>query len=244
MEGYAAESYGDGIAEVYDEWYPADADTYATVHALFGLAGDGPVLELGAGTGRLAVPLAATGVEVHALDSSPAMLSRLAAKPGGSRVVTHLADMAGEWPSGPFSLVAVAFNTLFNVTDATRQARVFMNAAHVLRPGGRFVVEAFLADPQRDGDRIEIRELRAGRVVLSVSRTDAASQQVEGHFIDLTDGAPVRLRPWSLRWATVAQLDAMATAAGLVVETRWASWAGDAFDDDSDNHVTIYRAPG
>jgi len=241
VKGYGQASYGDGMADVYDDWYGDTFDTGAAIDALQRLAGDGPVLELGAGTGRLAVPLARAGLEVHALDASRAMLAQLAAKSGGDQVHCHLGDMATDLPAGPFTLTFVAVNTFFNVTEEARQREVFRSVASRLAPGGRFVIEAFVPDLDRDGDYVELRDVAVDKLVLSVSRSNVASQRAEGHFIEFVTGATVQLRPWSIRWATVAQLDEMAAAAGFDVDQRWSGWSGEPFGPQSDNHVTIYR---
>lgn len=241
MRGYDESSYGDGFADVYDDWYAAPADTDACVSALARLADGHPVLELGAGTGRLAIPLVQQGLTVDALDGSAEMLARLAAKPGGERVHCHVGDMAGPLPEGPYGLVFVAVNTFFAILGPEAQQRTFHTVAAHLAEGGRFVIEAFVPDAQHEGDRVEVRDLAADRVVLSISRTEAGTQQAIGQFVELRDGQPVRLRPWAIRWATLDQLDAMAAAAGFVLESRWSNWLGAPFDTDSANHVSVYR---
>lgn len=241
MRGYDESSYGDGMAEVYDDWYASPPDTQACVERLASLAAGGRVLELGAGTGRLAIPLAERGLEVHALDGSPDMLERLAAKPGGAQVSLHVGDMAGTLPDGPFALVFVAVNTFFGVLGTEAQRSTMHNVASRLSPGGRFVIEAFVPDASHEGDRVEVRDLAVDRVVLSISRTDSGTQRAMGQFVELRDGQPVRLRPWAIQWATTEQLDLMASAAGLHVESRWADWQGSGYGPDSVNHVTVYR---
>ena len=140
------------------------------------LAGAGPVLELGVGTGRLALPLAATGLEVHGIDTSPSMLDRLRAKgeatgPGPGRVEGLLGDMASDLPAGPFRLVFAAYNTLFNLRTLAEQEACFRAVAARLAPAGRFVVEAFVPDdPPRSGTSVDVRELAVDRVVLAVAR--------------------------------------------------------------------------
>ena len=243
MRDYDESTYGDGFADVYDEWYSNLTDTEATVARLVAFAGDGPVLELGVGTGRVAIAFArATPAQVVGIDASEAMLARLAAKPGGDLVTTVVGDMTGRaLPAGPFSLVYVTYNTFFGLLTETAQLECFSAVASRLRTGGRFVIEAFVPDdPPRRGSTVELRSMTAGVVVLSVSVSDPFEQRAEGHFIELADGAPVRLRPWSIRYSTPAQLDAMADAAGLSLESRCAGWHDEHFDESSSHHVSIY----
>lgn len=241
VEGYDSSTYGDRFAEVYDDWYGSITDTEASITALRALAGDGPVLELGVGTGRLAVPLAAGGLEVTGVDASAAMLDALAAKPGGERVTAVLGDMAEPALDRRFSLVFVAYNTLFNLIDPGAQQRCIANAAATLSEGGRLLVEAFVPDPDHQADdAVTPREITADRVVLSVSRSAPDRQEIEGQYVDIS-AAGIALRPWHIRWATVAQLDEMAAAAGLSVEQRWSTWTGEAFHTGADRHISCYR---
>jgi SAM-dependent methyltransferase len=248
VQGYEPEAYGEAMADVYDEWYGGVSDVDATVAALTRLstaAGGGRVLELGVGTGRLALPLSAAGVEVAGIDISPAMVARLRAKPGGDRLDVVVGDMADDLPPGPYAIVFVAFNTLFSLTSAEAQARCFAAVAARLEPGGCFVVEAFVPDDDLidGGARVEVRSLTADRVVLTVSRHDAAEQGVEGQFVELTEAGGIRLRPWSLRYAPPAELDAMAVGAGLALADRWSSWDETPFTADSTHHISVYRHP-
>jgi len=244
VQSYGASSYGDGMAEVYDAWYQDLGDTDACVATLIRLAGAGPVLELGVGTGRLALPLAQAGLEVHGVDASAAMLERLAAKPGAQRVHAVLGDMAGPLPRGPFSLVFVAYNTFFNLTTQEAQRRCLASVAGVLAPGGSFVLDAFVPDhPATPGQAVEVRSIEADRVVLMVSRHDPARQEARTQFVEITSSG-VRLRPSFIRYAPPAELDQLAADAGLVLERRWAAWDGTPFDDDSSRHVSVYRMAG
>ena len=245
MDGYGPTTYGDAFADVYDDWYPGVTDVGATVARIAELAGPpdgaGRVLELGVGTGRLAVPMAVAGLTVHGVDTSEAMLARLRAKDPDRLVTVTLGDMAAELPPGPFDVALVAYNTLFNLTREGEQAACFAAVARSLRPGGRFVVEAFVPDPTLSGSAVSVRSMTVDRVVLSVSVQEPSTSTAEGQFVELRDGAPVRLRPWSIRYATPAELDAMAAAAGFWLEQRWTSFADQRFDDDADRHVTVYR---
>jgi SAM-dependent methyltransferase len=242
VDGYDAATYGDRFAEVYDDWYGTLTDTDACVSAIADLAEGGPVLELGVGTGRLAIPLAARGLAVTGVDASPAMLSRLAAKPGGDRVTAVLGDMADpQVGDARFATAFVAYNTLFNLVDLGDQQRCLANVARLLRPGGHLVVEAFVPDPDLvAGDRVAPRRVSVDRVVLSVSRSEPERQEVSGQYVDITE-AGIRLRPWQIRWSTPQQLDDMAVAAGLELAERWSTWGGDPFTADADAHVSRYR---
>jgi SAM-dependent methyltransferase len=246
MDGYDRSTYGDAFADVYDEWYADVSDVAATVADLIELAGPGPVLELGVGTGRIAVPLAeaglATGIEVVGLDSSAAMLARLAWRDPAGLVTEVLGDMAGELPPGPFTLVFAAYNTLFNLTGEGQQAACFAAAASRLAPGGRFVIEVFVPDPpDAPGEAIRVRSLTVDRVVLSISVDQPDRQMAEGQFVEITESGGVRLRPWSVRYSTPEQLDAHADAAGFELESRWESFGGVEFHADSPRHVSVYR---
>jgi SAM-dependent methyltransferase len=249
MPGYFPTSYGDGFADVYDEWYPGADDTAAAVAFLDDLAtaaaGGAParVLELAAGTGRLAVPLSARH-QVTGLDVSAAMLGRLAAADPHRAVTIVTGDMADAavYPSGPFDLVVVAYNSLFMLTEPDAQQACFAAVAGVLAPGGAFVVEAFVPrSPPPSGSDVALRSMRVGRVVLAVSSADPATQQIDGQYIDLADGEPVRLRPWRIRYTTPAQLDEMAGTVGMRPAERYEDVARHPFRPASDRHVTVYR---
>lgn len=246
MEGFDASTYGEHFADVYDEWYGGVSDVAATVEVVAGLAGGGPLLELGVGTGRLAVPLAQRGLEVHGIDASPAMLERLAAKAAAAGVevpalLGDFADVGVEVPGG-FAVVLVAFNTLFNLGDAEAQRRCLANAADRLMPDGRLVVEAFAPEPDavRPGGAVTPTVIEPDRVVLQVTQSDPEAQTVTGSVVSISESG-IRLRPWRIRWATPEELDTMAGAAGLERVERWGDWDRRPFDDDSPRHVTVYR---
>ena len=246
MEGYDDTTYGDAFADVYDDWYQGISNIDDTVADLIDLAEGGPVLELGVGTGRLAVPLAEAGraasLRVVGIDTSAAMLERLTARDPDGLVDVHVGDMVTALPDGPFSLVFVAYNTLFNLTDDDAQAACFDAVAARLRAGGRFVIEAFVPDePPRHGSDVGVRSLSADRVVLSVTVHDPERSTAEGQFVEFTESGGVRLRPWSIRYATPTELDELATRAGFDLEHRWEAFGRSPFDDDSSRHVSVYR---
>jgi SAM-dependent methyltransferase len=249
-DDFTATTYGESFADVYDDWYPADASTDEVVTRVAELAGDGAhVLELGVGTGRLALSLAAAGHRVVGVDASPGMLDRLRGKLAAHAdhpVEVVEADLADPdaWPEGPFDVVLAAFNFVCNLPDADDQRGLFHSAAAALRPGGWFLVEAFLPAPAdgRNHD-LTVRELTADRVVLIATESDGASGVVTGQHIELVDGEPVRLRPWRIRATGVRELDAWATEAGLQLEGRDADWSGTPFSTEGAGQVSRYRRP-
>lgn len=242
MPGYGPASYGDGFADVYDDWY-ADVSPPAATAAFVAARTRGPVLELGSGTGRLAGPLRGAGVAVVGLDASTAMLQRsVAGHPGVPVVAADMADPPVR--DGAVGGVLIAFNTLFNLGTDAGQRRCLAQARRTLAPGGVVVVEAFVpgTGAREAGDRVDVARLEADLVVLRVSRTDPVRGTVAGHHVELRDGHPVRLRPWQLRFRGPDELDRMAEAAGLRLAERYAGWDGTPFDDASGAHVSVYRA--
>lgn len=245
VKHYRPESYGEGFADVYDEWYEGVSSIDDTVALVESSSPTRPlrILELAVGTGRLAIPLARRGHDVTGVDISPDMLAVLAANDPDGLVTVVTGDMVDAIPPGPFDVVLVAYNSLFMLTEAPRQAACFAAGARVLAESGAFVVEAFVPfDPPHAGPDIALRSMTAASVVLSVTMTDPGRQLVDGQHIELRDGQPVRLRPYSLRYSTPAELDAFAASAGLTLDRRLEDVSGAPFDADaSPRHVSIYR---
>ncbi len=253
MEGFGPATYGDGFADVYDDWY-AEVSPPAATAAFLAARTDGPVLELGSGTGRLAGPLADAGLGVVGLDASTAMLAR--SRGAWPDVGVVAADMA-EPPvrDGAVGAVLVAFNTLFNLPSPALQRRALTRAREALAPGGVVVVEAFVPHERPggegddgDADRVEVVRLDADVVVLRVSRTGPGGAPgwgtVAGHHVELRDGAPVRLRPWQVCFTDPDGLDEAAARAGLALVERHGGWEGEPFDASSALAVSVYGAGG
>lgn len=239
--------YGESFADVYDDWYGEITDVGATADRVAALIVDASadrVLELGIGSGRLALPMAERGLRVVGIDSSPPMLDRLRAKPGAAAIEVHEGDMAeaDTLVDGPFGAVLIAFNTLFNLAGEDRQRACLRAVSSLLDPRGSLLVEtAVWGDPP---DRIErglsTTRVEHDRVVLSATEHDPVTQVVTGQHIDITaDGT--RLRPWRIRYLTPDQLDAMAAAAGLVLVERHADWTGAPFSAHDTVHVSRYQ---
>ncbi len=241
MHGYRPDTYGESFADVYDDWYRDVSDIDATVAKISTLAKGGAVLELGVGTGRLALPLAKAGVEIVGIDSSRSMIDRLASKPGADAVTTVVGDMA-ELPFGSnlFTVAFAAFNTFFNLTTVDAQQQCVTRLADVVCRGGRLVIEGFV--PPADGladDGTSVRDITLNSAVLTVSKHDPDSQRITGQHIEISSSG-VRMRPWMLRYLTPPQLDDLVAGAGFVLESRHGGWQGEPFDPTGDLHVSTY----
>ena len=172
------------------------------------LARGGRALELGIGTGRIAVPLAAHGVEVHGIDASPAMVERMRSKPGGDAIAVTIGDMADVPVDGRFALVFVVFNTFFQLYSQETQLRCFANVARHLDPGGRFVIHAFVPDTSRveAGEHLAVKEASLDRVRLDASVFDAQEQRLDTTQVRITEDG-IRLVHAKLRFAWPPELD-------------------------------------
>ncbi|MCI4062589.1 methyltransferase domain-containing protein [Micromonospora sp. R77] len=217
-------------------------DPAATVEFLAPLAGDGRVLELAIGTGRVALPLAARGVPVEGVEASPEMVAQLRAKPGGDRIPVTIGDMADVPVTGPYTMVFLVFNTLFNLVREERQADCFRNVARVLAPGGAFVVETFVPDPagfDRD-EQVQMRAVTEDSATIRLHQYDRAAQTFVRQTITF-DRDGVHLKPFAMRYAWPEQIDELAERAGLRLAERWADWDRSPFGPESRAHVSVYR---
>jgi hypothetical protein len=239
-------SFGPRVAASYDD--RPRGDEAEAVARLADLAGPGPALELAIGTGRIALPLAATGVRVDGIELSEAMLARLRAKPGGVALRVTLGDMAVVELPDRYRLVYIVFNSLMNLLTQEEQVRCVANAARHLADDGRFVVENVVPDPmyglRQDSGGVD-QYVDAERVgpegaTIEVGRYDRVTQRVDKCHVNLTE-AGVALDPIALRYIWPAELDLMARLAGLRLEARWAGWNREPFDGRSLRHVSVYR---
>jgi len=233
-------SFGEDTAEVYDD--VKRGDEVATVAFLEHLAGGGPALELAIGTGRIALPLAARGVQVDGIDLSPAMVARLRAKPGGDQIAVTMGDFAEVPVPGAYRLIFVVFNTLFNLLTQDDQVRCFENVAAHLTDDGSFVVEAFVPTfltRLRTDQYVDAEAIGVDQVRLDVGRHDPVTQRLnESHVVLSSEG--VRLYPIVTRYAWPSELDLMARIAGLRLKDRWAGWNQEPFTAASSTHVSVY----
>jgi len=245
MNPYYPNTYGERIAGIYDELY-ADYDPAAIAAlnqlAQGELARPGPALELGIGTGRIAVPLQQTGVEVHGIDASEAMVARLRLKPGGDGLPVAMGNFADVAVEGQYSLIYVLFNTFYNLLTQEEQLRCFRNVALHLAPQGVFAIEAFVPDLTRytRGQATSVIYLDNDRVQLDAARLDPVTQQITSQHVMLTEQG-IRLYPVKLRYVWPAEMDLMARLAGLQLRHRWGDWRRGVFSAESSKHISIYE---
>lgn len=243
MDDYGAETYGERHAEIYDDRHESYDE--AAIDVLARLAGRGRALELGIGTGRIALPLAARGVEVHGIDAAPSMVERMRAKPGGDSVEVTFGDFADVSVEGEFALIYVIFNTFFGLLRQEEQVRCFQSVARCLAPEGVFLIEAFVPDVtlHPNGSSVRPGRMTNDSVDLHATLHDLATQTLTGQQILIEEGG-VRLYPVRLRYAWPSELDLMARLAGLHLRERWGGWRNEPFTSQSGKHVSVYaRAP-
>jgi len=213
-----------------------------TVGLLAELAGAGRALELGIGTGRIALPLASRGVPVHGIDLSSAMVARLRAKPEGETIGVTIGDFATTRVDGTFSLVYLVFNTIMNLTTQDAQVACFRNAAAHLEPGGCFLIEVRVPELRRLPPGQDILPWHVSPDQIVFYSYDTATQAMRGHYVDLSgDGGQYSTIPFRYVWP--AELDLMAQLAGLRLRERWGGWAREPFSGDSSQHVSVWERP-
>jgi len=242
VEQYGPETYGERVADVYDEWYSSLPDGKEEAAFLAELANPGPALELGIGTGRVALPLAELGVALSGIDASPSIVAQMRAKPGGDAISITVGDMADVAVDGRFSLVYVVFNTFFMLTTAEAQARCFRNVAARLAPGGRFVVHAFVPDQSLidQGERVAVKDVGVDEVRLDATKFFRQEQRLDTTQIRITEQG-IRLVHAKVRYTFPSELDEMAERAGLTLEARYGGFTKEPFTDESTFHVSVYR---
>jgi SAM-dependent methyltransferase len=238
MPGWDPSAYGEAIADVYDDWYADATDVEGTVTAVAALGTS--VLELGIGTGRLAIPMADAGMRVAGIDASPAMVARLHEKRPGIPVA--IGDFTDTTAEGRFDVVLCAFNSLLNLLTLDDQERCLRNAVDHLEPGGAVVVETFVPSDEVPGSGLDVRKVEPDEVQWSVFTV--VDRIVSGSIVTIREDGPPRLRPWRIRLTTPDELDEVAQRAGLERASRHAGWRGEPFTTESDRQVTVYRASG
>ncbi|HLT19650.1 MAG TPA: class I SAM-dependent methyltransferase [Thermomicrobiales bacterium] len=237
--------FGEWIAARYDE---DEGGMFApeviepTVDFLAGLAGDGPALEFGIGTGRIALPLAARGIPVHGIDLSRAMVERMRAKPGGHAIDVTIGDFATTRVERQFRLAYLVFNTINNLTTQAEQVACFRNAAAHLAPGGAFVIEVGVPPLRLVPPGQRFYTYNVSDTKWDIDEFDFATQQFYSHHFSVRDGQLVR-NSIPFRYVWPAELDLMAQMAGMELTERWENWQREPFTAESRKHVSVWKLP-
>ena len=208
------------------------------------LADGGKVLEFAIGTGRVALPLAASGLSVYGIEASAAMVEQHREKPGGQEIPTIVGDMATAHFDEEFDLVFLVFNTIFNLTTQEAQIQCFHNAARHLKPGGLFVVETVVPDfsEYTDGRRTKGSWVTMEAARFEVAIHDRVAQTVGFQRIVISEDG-IKMKPHFMRYVWPSEMDLMGKLAGLELHERWAWWDRSTFDSDSKSHISLYKKP-
>jgi SAM-dependent methyltransferase len=238
--------FGEEVAARYDEsaendpmFAPEAIDP--VVEFLAELAGDGRALELGIGTGRIALPLAERGVPVHGIDLSEAMVARLRAKPGAERIGVTIGDFARTKVDGTFALAYLVYNTIQNLTTQDAQVACFENVAAHLEPGGCFVIEVGVPDLQRLPFGETIRPFALSEKHLGFDTYDVANQGLISHHYTRTADGTFRYSWGPFRYVWPSELDLMARLAGMTLRERWSGWRREPFTSTSEKLVAVWE---
>jgi SAM-dependent methyltransferase len=238
--------FGEAVAAGYDErsaqmFAPEAIDPM--VDFLAELAGGGRALELGIGTGRVALPLSQRGVTVHGIDLSAAMVARLRAKAGAGAIGVTIGDFATTRVPGTFRVAYLVFNTIMNLTTQDEQVECFRNAAAHLEPAGCFVIEVMIPALQRLPPGETVRPFTVTPDYLGFDEYDIATQGLVSHHYAVADGR-LEVQSVPFRYVWPAELDLMARLAGMTLRERWSNWAREPFTSDSTTHVSVWeKAP-
>ena len=235
--------FGERVAARYDAssadmFEPAAVDP--VVDFLADLAGHGAALELGIGTGRIALPLARRGIRVHGIDLSEAMVARLRAKAGAEQIGVTIGDFATATVDGRFTVAYLVFNTIMNLTTQDGQVACFQNVAAHLEPGGCFVIEVMVPALRRlpPGETVRAFTVSASR--LGFDEYDVALQGLISHHYSVVDGN-LEVVSMPFRYVWPSELDLMARLAGMTLRERWSGWKREPFTGDSTTHVSVWE---
>lgn len=241
LDGY----FGEQVAAEYDDSESAKFDPAAigaTVDVLAELAGTGRALELGIGTGRIALPLSRRGVPVHGIDLSRAMVARLRAKPGGDAIGVTVGDFATAQADGTFSLAYLVFNTIMNLTTQDAQVACFANVAAHLSPGGSFLVEVMVPDLRRLPPGQTAVPFETGPQRWGFDLYEVATQAMSSNYVTI-NGSRAEFTSIPFRYVWPAELDLMAQLAGMRLRDRWEGWTRQPFTSESRQHVSVWEKP-
>ncbi|GED10751.1 class I SAM-dependent methyltransferase [Cellulosimicrobium cellulans] len=240
MSGWDSQTYGRRWSSIYDGLpWPEPTET---VDFLMDWTGAGRVLELAIGTGRVAIPLAARGVEVEGLDTSQEMIDVLRSKPGGENLTVHQGDIGRFALDRTYSMAFLILNTIYALQSQEEQISCFESTAAVVEPGGHFVVEAFMPDPTRfrRNSWTQVHDIGLEHVVIEADKHDPSTQQILEQHIHIRDGK-IELFPAFLRYIWPSEMDLMARLAGFTLVERFGSWTREKFSARSGQYVSVYR---
>ena len=243
--GNLPDYFGASVAVDYDDSASGEFDPLVverTADFLARLADGGRALEFGIGTGRIALPLSARGIEVHGIDLSRAMVAKLREKPGGAEIDVTFGDFATATAGQPgtFRLAYLVYNTIMNLTTQDAQVDCFRNAAAHLEPGGRFVIEVHLPELRRLPHGQQAIPFRVSETRWAFDHYDVATQNMSSNYIEVEDGRG-SVRSFPFRYVWPAELDLMARIAGMRLVERWQDWGREPFTHESRKHVSVWQ---
>lgn len=236
-------NFDERIAKSYEARWPElfePAVIDPVVSFLADLAGKGTALELGIGTGRIALPLSKRGVRVHGIELSPAMVAELHVKPGAKDIDVTIGDFATTRVNGAFKVAYLVRNTITNLTTQDEQVQCFQNVARHLVPGGCFVIEVYVPELQRLPPGQTIHAFAVTPTHLGFEEYEIANQVAFSHHYWMVDG---QLETFSTphRYVWPGELDLMARLAGMTLRERWSNWERQPFTSDSRSHVSVWE---
>jgi SAM-dependent methyltransferase len=233
------------VAQRYEALWPHHFDSAVVepaVNLLADLAGDGRALELGIGTGRLALPLSRRGVRVAGIELSAAMVDQLRSQRGSSAIEVTIGDFSTTNVHGTFTLVYLVRNTIMNLTTQGAQVECFLNVARHLEPGGFFVIEVIVPPWQRLPPGETVIPFDVSSSHLGFDEIDVSTQNSWSHHYWFVDGETKSFSvPFRYVWPS--ELDLMARLAGMALRDRWGDWNREPFTGDSRSHVSVWQKP-
>jgi SAM-dependent methyltransferase len=243
MQGFGPKTFGELYAEEYDALHNPGT-TEDCVNLIADLAHDRSILELAIGSGRIALPLKARGIDVCGFDASPEMVELLKQKPGGEAIETWVADMADFHLDRRFGFAYLVFNTLYNLTTQDAQVKCFQCVADHLEPGGQFLIEAFMPNRERfqDNQAVRTKYVSMNTAWLEAAQHNPVTQTIYYQRIRITEEG-TRLMPLAMRYVWPSELDLMAALAGFEPVAKWGGWHKQPLTPSSDMYVALYALP-
>jgi SAM-dependent methyltransferase len=241
----AEDQFGERVAERFDERHAHEAEPAVVdpiVDFLVERARAGTALELGIGTGRIALPLAQCGVRVQGIELSEAMVARLRSKPGGEHIEVTIGDFATSRVEGAFSIAYLVANTIMNLTAQEEQVACFQNVAAHLEPGGCFVIEVLVPGLQRLPPGEVFQPFDVTPTHIGFDEYDVANQGLVSHHYWFENGEVEVFSP-PFRYVWPSELDLMARLAGMRLAERWGGWKREPFTSASTKHVSVWGKP-